>query len=565
MSNLITSIKELFSDPLSLSFNGAALFVSVIAVGWGLALRFTLKLIGRKRHAEIVVSLPVYVMIGLFITIIIITIVGGFVSPTDLPRHIGAIGIIASFFAVLLVITLLLDIFRMVTGFAVGWLLLVVAFCCTVSDINNNHQVRTSLGSRSNSRDLPYDFRRWLASRKDLDYYQGRVVRYPVYIVAAEGGGIYAAYHAAMVLARLQDYCSNFAQHLFAISSVSGGSLGAAVFSGLSDTLAKNMDHETCRRSLKRQLNTPTLEQLTESVLSQDFLSPLIYGLLFPDFLQRFVPAKVGPFDRARWLETSFEETFARIGSKRFSDPFLRWWRPTEAAPAILMNTTSVATGERVVLTPFKFDDSITGRAQVKTIHTFLNTDLRDISVSTAISLSARFPWITPAGSLTESAASKLADGGYFESSGVETALDVIQRVNKLIVDEGLDDKVSIRLVIIQSWIEEPTSALLDEILSPVNTMLATRVARGGLAKVRAYNELCPRCLPLEFQNGAVWPKKEARSEEYNRQPIILHSIEGNTAPLPLGWDLGRRSEEFINAQLGVGEACRTGQGTTYF
>ena len=60
-------------------------------------------------------------------------------------------------------------------------------------------------------------FRQWITSRKDLDAYRGKK-SYPVYIVAAEGGGLYAAYHTAKVLARLQDMCENFAQHVFAVT-----------------------------------------------------------------------------------------------------------------------------------------------------------------------------------------------------------------------------------------------------------------------------------------------------------------------------------------------------------
>ena len=71
-------------------------------------------------------------------------------------------------------------------------------------------------------------FRDWFRQRPDRDRFAGR--RYPVYVVAAEGGGIYAALHAASALGGLQDRCPAFADHLFAISSVSGGSLGAATF-----------------------------------------------------------------------------------------------------------------------------------------------------------------------------------------------------------------------------------------------------------------------------------------------------------------------------------------------
>ena len=56
---------------------------------------------------------------------------------------------------------------------------------------------------------------------------------HPLFIVATEGGGIRAAYWTATVLGTIQDADSSFADHVLAISGVSGGSLGAAVFDGL--------------------------------------------------------------------------------------------------------------------------------------------------------------------------------------------------------------------------------------------------------------------------------------------------------------------------------------------
>jgi hypothetical protein len=46
-------------------------------------------------------------------------------------------------------------------------------------------------------------------------------IKHPVYIVAAEGGGAYAALHAALFLAKVQDEFPAFAGHTFAIGGVS--------------------------------------------------------------------------------------------------------------------------------------------------------------------------------------------------------------------------------------------------------------------------------------------------------------------------------------------------------
>ncbi len=74
-------------------------------------------------------------------------------------------------------------------------------------------------------------FEDWLAARNDRKDYGD--TPYPVFIVAAQGGGIYAASTASAFLTRMQDECSGFGQHVFAISGVSGGAVGATVFGEL--------------------------------------------------------------------------------------------------------------------------------------------------------------------------------------------------------------------------------------------------------------------------------------------------------------------------------------------
>lgn len=54
--------------------------------------------------------------------------------------------------------------------------------------------------------------------------------RYPIYIASVQGGGIYAAYHTAKTFQTITANIPNFRNHLFAISSVSGGSFGSVIY-----------------------------------------------------------------------------------------------------------------------------------------------------------------------------------------------------------------------------------------------------------------------------------------------------------------------------------------------
>ena len=119
----------------------------------------------------------------------------------------------------------------------------------------------------------------WLQTRGDKNHYGDQP--YPVFFVTAAGGGMYAAHHAASVLARLQDRCPNFAQHVFSISAVSGGSLGAAVFASLANHFAPNASHQPCR--LGPLMAGPMEQRVQKYFLDADLLAPVVAASLFPD------------------------------------------------------------------------------------------------------------------------------------------------------------------------------------------------------------------------------------------------------------------------------------------
>src|SRR5207237_9639901 len=154
-------------------------------------------------------------------------------------------------------------------------------------------------------------------------------------IGGTEGGGIRAAYWTAIVLGALQDSNPNFAPHLFAISGVSGGSLGAVVFEAL---LA-----ESARGSFQESVH---------KVLGQDFLSPALGSMLYPDLVQRFIPFPIPYFDRGRSLEMGWEKAWRdTMGNDRFAGSFVDLWHPglREWMPALSLHGTAEQKGNRII------------------------------------------------------------------------------------------------------------------------------------------------------------------------------------------------------------------------
>jgi hypothetical protein len=335
--------------------------------------------------------------------------------------------------------------------------------------------VRISSGG---SRDLKDLFAEWYNARADRSHF----ANYPVYIVATAGGGHYAAYHAALVLARLQDQCDNFAQHVFAISGVSGGSLGAGVFSSLVDRSAPQQVGEKCGEPRGTKY-----ANAVEAYFRNDFLSPILFYALGSDLFQRFLPFPVNSYDRALGLEYAIEQAWPdaerALGLSPGENPlrggFKQRWSNTRAAPALVLNTTRVDTGQRILFSPFRL--LVTSPIWSEPAKTAWQLGLRsDLRTSTAIGLSARFPIISPAGefdgveidwSLKQHPRRVgLVDGGYFENSGTATAMDLYFALDASIKENKLP--INLRLIVIGG-----IDGVFDELLGRMIYGTATRGA----------------------------------------------------------------------------------------
>ncbi len=418
----------------------------------------------------------------------------------------------------------------------------------------------------------------------------------PLFIVAAEGGGIRAAFWTAKVLCTLQDLSLapnvggprplEFAPHVFALSGVSGGSLGAAVFTAM---CADDNGAST---------------QGAENMLSRDHLAPLMAKMFFPDMLQRFLPFSWDAADRARALERSWEVTWReQINGKtnRFADPFHKLWseRPPGAPllPNLFLNATVVETGQRLIASNVPIRNDAGAR--------FLDAfdaanhlpEGRDFTLSSAVHLSARFTYFSPAGRISND--KRIVDGGYFENSGTVTAVEILRIVNDEIAREQSPEKVIPVLILISNEPGAPDVALqaeaarlaqdyaragfffasigisqspalttthemlkampdafASESLAPIRALLHTRESRGSLAKAAAFYEFSP-APQLTFTRTAV-QQTAAEGADYPvfpkasdlRSRFLHFRLNRSDVLLPLGWSLSGPSCLEMNRQL---------------
>jgi hypothetical protein len=444
--------------------------------------------------------------------------------------------------------------------------LALMAIALHAMHLNDNHRVRQYPAMNTHQRPAPPP----ADTRPDFDAYasawlQSRCVRQqvcPVIMVSTEGGGLRSAAWTAMVLSRfttLVDQISpphdaepTFERYLFAGSGVSGGSLGLAAYVAALQTAPQTGASAQIR---------------TEHMLNHDFLAPVMANTWFVDFTQRWLPGALFD-DRGRALTRALEQAAQEQGIDALAKPFSTLYEHADGSmrtdvPALFLNSTTVGEGWRFVQDPFRpFAESPWTTAYDGSRWLDPRVPLSEVVLN-----SARFTYLSPAGTLQTSVAAgqsapspagfQLVDGGYFENSGTTTLREIIHRLRtiaakqaqplQIIVlhisnDPSLHDFVDAhdpsRPLPLYSAacprVPSPTErSSYGEATAPLVALLDTRDARGEYARAQLYASL--KINTADPGNGDVlWH---------------LRLCPGNY-PLPLGWTMSPPVFEEMHRQL---------------
>jgi hypothetical protein len=269
----------------------------------------------------------------------------------------------------------------------------------------------------------------------------------PIYLIAMSGGATRAALWGSYALSTLEDEerqlaaaerrAPCFARNIFAISGVSGGSLGAAAFVSL---LAQEQ---------LVQRRWPELRLASADFLGRDALAPILGYLLFQDGVQRFLPYPFTSLDRSHGLEDAWKADWSDTVASQlpqapgstaaavnwFAHPMRDLYADGRnlSLPSLFLNTTRVANGRKVVQSNLDFRPEETYDIYDQRLLT------ADLSVAGAVHNSARFTYLSPAGLIwqLDYTGDKaipwgyVVDGGYFENSGAGTLAPLIRSISK--------------------------------------------------------------------------------------------------------------------------------------
>jgi hypothetical protein len=432
-----------------------------------------------------------FMVVALFVFVVI--------SPVRFPQFLGSASIVLFALGAWLVIATILDYaekhFRFPFTFTI--LAMVVGF----SFFNNNHKIRTLEKLSTPRPTIDAHFDAWYTARaQDND-------TVPIYLVAGQGGGIRSAYWLAQVLGNLQTSQPEFDHYTYAYSCVSGGSLGLLTYKQLLKSKSLNLTNDA------------------HTILSKDFLAPVSSWLVLPDLVQKFLPFPIYRLDRARALEYSWEYAAKLNHESLLSDGFIKTFGKDDCV--YLLNSTRVENGFRTLLSNVQVPREIFPLSE-----DFFKVTNQDIPISTAASVSARFPFITPPGLVFDKNGEKwghLVDGGYIENMGATALLELYDHLRKHAIKK--DYKVRFELLFVKNTKVEYTTQIggMHELLGPLNTFSKVWVNSGY------YDENSSQLNNL-FNGDQVRFINLARTDD----EII-----------PLGWYLSPRATQKIREQVG--------------
>jgi hypothetical protein len=233
--------------------------------------------------------------------------------------------------------------------------------------------------------------------------------------------------------------------------------------------------------------------------------------------------------------------------------------------PALVLNTTEVANGYRIVMSPIS-TGAAAGKqwSKIARLHPLLppSEDAAsepDIKLSTAAGMSARFPWVLPAASVETGPGRqrmRLVDGGYVESSGVDIASQLLKAL-KVAVDRVKDTPAAMNakfyLVVLMGYEGTPVAdRSFGEAPLPLRTLISAWQTRAEIAFHGAFVEACPEI--------ATCIVKAATETSYQRAlvelPVIPLFLNLRDFRIPLTWQLTQASREIIALHAGKALRC---------
>ncbi|MGE0626522.1 MAG: hypothetical protein AB7O43_01760 [Hyphomicrobiaceae bacterium] len=522
------------------------LLIEVVVLQWYLARQFLLRPYGMK--AGLWVPVMLFLSIAVFVAGALVTIY----APFQIANRLGTINIVVLY--VVLLYSFLAGVLyylhtrwgmRVISVAAIYLVVINLYGSFIAPDAIRTPRIlsTTSQAAPARSEDA---FTAWFANRTKNP---ASAEPFPVFVIAAAGGGMRATLRTAFFLEHIRVTCPAFLHHTFAISSVSGGALGALL------AVAQGQIPSTTEKT-QCNLSAPTLEggggrllksaPLMEEFVSTDIIPAIVGAGLFAELFQRLLPPGVLPyFDRSMAVRNEMASNWANAvdrvkGPAGAADPsqgtcklrdFLShcdsnsYWHPAGNTPLLVFNATSATDGGLVPLsnvdpnyfTPLPLSQLSLGGAGPARPFSF---EL----LSGAIT-SARFPIALPGAPYRDSSGSEhyVVDGGYFDNSGLLVARAIKKRIEDIVKTNNEDAQktpISAKVYIIYLHETDGNKMLCDTV----------KAASGAPMEVEA----APFNAELAHVNALFSARDKLSAMNY----ALLQELDTDSSIIDFDWDL---------------------------
>jgi hypothetical protein len=444
----------------------------------------------------------------------------------DLFGFIGAPALICAAFACYSGIycgLLFLDNARWRKGWISTRFVLVILFLLC-SYFNNDHPIRMNKDLQNYKRPgLTKQFNQWFSNYKNkIDAENGGDTanrKYPVIFVCAEGGALRTGAFTSIFLTTLdsvlaKDHHIDFRSSIFAMSGVSGGSVGLGFYNALVYRTRSSIA-DSCRWKAQK-------------FFLFDSLSPIAAKMFYGEFLNLFIPWNISLFNRADALEDSWEVAYQEVAEGKQQNEFAKDFIDTSGnanSPLLAINTEEVETGFQCWMATQSMDGLLFQQKR-----DLLRSKVHPLHYSTAINFSSRFPIFSPGAKIggEDSLHPKFhyLDGGYVENTGSGTMLEILQQLKK--DSPGNFEKVVpvvIYLLFSDNSAEPKMNVSLFNEISEIGIgIYDTRVGRSKSAE-------------LQLRNFA---------ENNNHGPNIREPLSPKEKDVPMNWVLSGQSMDKI-------------------
>ncbi|OUR90787.1 hypothetical protein A9Q87_12605 [Flavobacteriales bacterium 34_180_T64] len=297
----------------------------------------------------------------------------------------------------------------------------------------------------------------WIDDRKAEILTHDSSNPFPIIMVSSEGGGSRAGLWSFLVQSYLYERNPDYFEiYLFSITGASGGGVGNNMFY----TQAYQLQEGTSIVPFKfKTAEADELQYRASCIYKKDYLSTSVASLMGRDLFKSIT--NIGVFqDRGKLLENQWESAFAETfkysetNQSPLAETYLEMMPHLGSGiikPLLITNTTHLQSGKRAVISPVAIDRDSHNMGVFMDLLAKYPFKNRMIKRSTAMSLNARFPYISPAARIKK--LGQFGDAGYYDNVGGTVTRRLTVALEKALAErDTLKGKYEIKHLVIKNY-----------------------------------------------------------------------------------------------------------------